>query len=144
MCYRRDYGSAALLFESFVFGEEQTGPKHEVTGIPQIAFVEVTFGRFVVGFFDEAIDGKDIGPNRWAGTNVAIFGRGPCRLHTKGDNTIGASRIGGESTTFNEGCRIGDHVIGGERDNDWIVGAPGCIGRARRNGRTGIAACRLE
>jgi hypothetical protein len=142
--YCRPYRGAALRLELLIFGEEQTSSKHEVAGIPQIAFFEVTFGRFVIRLFDKLVDPEDILSDRRTGTNVAIFGRRPRRLDAERDDTIRAGGVGRERSSFHEGCRIGDDVVGGERNNDWIVGALGCICCAGRNSGSGIAPRRLE
>jgi hypothetical protein len=60
------------------------------------------------------------------------------------DDAICASSIGGKTTDFSEGCRIGDDVIGGERDNYRITVALGGKCRASGNSRPGIASYRLE
>ena len=55
-----------------------------------------------------------------------------------------AAELGGETTNFNETCRIGDDVIGGKRDDDRVVGALGRKGGASRNCGPQIATHRFE
>src|SRR5262249_4200011 len=143
--YSRQYGGTALWFEFFTFGEEQTGAKKEISRVPQITFLQVTFRRRLVRLFDEFIDCKNVWADRCAWTNVAVLGGWPRRAHAEGNDTIAGSGVRSDTTGFDEGRRIGDYVIGGESNNNWIIGALlGRIGGTRRNCGAGIAAHRLE
>ena len=53
-------------------------------------------------------------------------------------------RIGREAAYFGEGRGIGDDVIGGKRNNEWIAVALGGKGGARRDRGAGVAPQRLQ
>src|SRR5271157_1774602 len=98
---------------------------------------------FSFWLLDEFFYSENVRANRCPGANVAVFGRRTGRLYAEGNNAS-RGRLGGETTNFNEICRIGDDVIGGKRDDDRVVGALGRKGGASRNCGPGIAAHRFE
>ena len=76
--------------------------------------------------------------------NVAVFGRRPSWPYPEGDDTIRASGVGGETANLDEGRRIGDDVVGGQRYQQSIFVALGRKCSARGNSGAGIPPHRFK
>ena len=117
--------TAATLSGSkfLVFVEQQAGAEHEVTGVPQIAFLDVAFRGFGVRLFDEFFDGENVGTDRRAGADIAVLGRRARRPRAERHDMAGRGGVRRKPADLGEGRRIGHHVIGGERHDHRIAAA---------------------
>ena len=80
---RRLDGGAAFRLETAIFFQQEAGAKHEVAGVPQIAFGHIARRGFGIGFFDEPFDAEEARRNRRARADVTIFGGGARRLERR-------------------------------------------------------------
>jgi hypothetical protein len=96
-----------------IFVDEQSGAKHEVAGVPQIAFADANTPRYLRRVFrrlsmakysDRLMRGHEYNRTR----SPAVSGA------PKRDDAIGSAILSSEMAKFGEGRRFRDDVIGGK------------------------------
>jgi hypothetical protein len=119
--------------------------KEEIAAVPQIPFCHVIrSGRGIRLLHERLDDASRCAIELLAGTDVAVARRWISRLDAEGDNPSLGGGGGGALAGRTEFIRFADDVVGCQHQHEGIVIAFGREHGGDRDGRTRIAAHRLE